>query len=116
MGQGADVDDEVPTRYADGTLSCAWGWEAADHSDRWHVACGPGERLTPAQATALVVAASGTLPGFLSALAASPAGPAWARAEAQAQARGQVTVLRATAKRRWLSRVGLTWQEGFLSA
>ena len=68
MGQGVDVDDELPTRYADGTLACAWGWEAADHSDRWHVAAGPGERLTAAQATALAVAAGGTLPGFLAAL------------------------------------------------
>jgi hypothetical protein len=116
MGQGVDVDDELPTRYADGTLACAWGWEAADHSDRWHVAAGPGERLTAAQATALAVAAGGTMVGFLAALNASPAGPAWARAEAEAQARGQVTTLRATAKRRWASRVALTWQEGFLAA
>jgi hypothetical protein len=116
MGQGAEVDDELPTRYADGLLACAWGWEAADHSDRWHVAAGPGERLTATQATALAVAAGGTLPGFLAALSASPAGPAWARAEAEAQARGQVTTLRATARRRWASRTGLTWQEGWLAA
>ena len=98
MGQGVDTDDEVPTRHSDGTLACAWGWEAADHSDRWHVAAG------------------GTIAGFLAALAASPAAPAWARAEAEAQVRGQVTTLRATAKRRWAARVALTWQEGFLAA
>jgi hypothetical protein len=54
--------------------------------------------------------------GFLAALAASPAAPAWARAEAEALARGQVTTLRATAKRRWAARVALTWQEGWLAA
>ena len=116
MGVGVDLNDESPKVHADGTVEAAWGWQALGGGDSWHVATAPGERLTVTAYEAIVTAAAGTMPAFLAALNASPAGPAWARAEAHAQARGQVLALRARAKARWAARVGLPWQAGWMAA
>ena len=116
MGIGTDFDDEHPKVHPDGTVEAAWGWEHAAHTDSWHVATDAGERLTVAEYEAIVTAAAGTMVGFLAALNASPAGPAWARAEGEAQARGQVLGLRARAKARWAARLGLPWQAGWMAA
>jgi len=96
MGVNGQSNAGCPELFANPIIgnrySLSWGCEANGGPGYAHYACLPGERITAAQWASITAAAVQGVSQMESAIASTPAAPAYARAKAAAVAGGVLTM------------------------